>query len=227
MKLKFWKQYKVEKVIANMIRILLLLAIVASIITESWLNLATAVLTIFLTYLPFIIAKKNHIYLPPSFQIIILLFIFASLYLGEIHAYYIRFWWWDIMLHAFSGVILGFVGFLLTYYLNEEEKLHVMLSPFFVAFFSFNFAVTVGVIWEIFEFAMDSIFGTNMQASGLVDTMWDLIVDALGALFSSTIGYIYMKNQQKSFYERIVKPFIKKSKAKKESESKSKSLVKQ
>lgn len=62
------------------------------------------------------------------------------------------------------------------------------------------FALGVGALWEIFEFTMDSLFGMNMQKpmlgdpSGLTDTMWDLIVDATGALVISVLGWRYLKN---------------------------------
>lgn len=211
MKLFQSNKFRVERVVANFIRVLLIVAIFASILTQNWINLFIAALTLVFTFLPFIIAQKNHIYLPPGIQIAILLFIFASLYLGELRQYYLKFWWWDIMLHTFSGIILGFIGFLLTYILNHEKRINVILSPFFIALFSFTFAITVGTLWEIYEFAMDSIFGLNMQKSGLVDTMWDLIVDTLGALFSSVISYVYMKHKQKSFIDRFIEKFINKN----------------
>ena len=186
---------------------LLLVAIIANIFTQNWLNLFTSILTLILTYLPFFIAERNHFYIPAPFQIIILLFIFASLYLGELQQYYHKFWWWDIMLHTLSGVILGFVGFLLVFLLNKEKQVNVVLSPLFIAIFSFTFAVTVGVIWEIFEFTMDSIFALNMQKSGLVDTMWDLIVDSIGAFLVSLFGYFYSKNNSTSYFKNILEQF--------------------
>src|SRR5699024_10767570 len=111
-----------------------------------------------------------------------------ALFLGETRGYYGRFWWWDIGLHATSGVLLGIFGFLLVYLLNGIPRLDVSMQPGFVAFFAFCFALSIGAVWEIFEFAMDALAGMNMQKpflgdpSGLTDTMWDLIMDALGAL---------------------------------------------
>lgn len=190
------KNYKKEIVLANTIRILLILSIIISIKTQNWLNLFIAISTLVLTYLPYMITRKNGIKLPASFQIVILSFIFAAQFLGELRNYYYKFWWWDIMLHTFSGVILGMVGFLLIYILNREEKIELIMSPFFLALFSFTFALCMGALWEIFEFSMDSIFGLNMQKSGLVDTMWDLIVDSIGALVTSINGYFYQKIHQ-------------------------------
>lgn len=205
------KKTKVEMIFANTFRILLILSMIVSIFTNEWLNLFIAILTFFLTILPFIIARKTHIYLPPSFQIIMLLFIFAAQFLGEMNSYYYKFWWWDSMLHTLSGVILGFIGFLLVYILNKEEKVDVMLSPFFMALFAFTFAVSVGALWEIFEFSMDCIFGLNMQKSGLVDTMWDLIVDSIGAAVAAIYGYLYAKNKEKGFFNDQINTFLRKN----------------
>ncbi|MCY6483245.1 hypothetical protein OW763_02600 [Clostridium aestuarii] len=210
------KIYKKEIVLANTIRMLLILAIIISIKTHNWLNLFIAISTIILTYLPYIIARKNGIKLPASFQIVILSFIFAAQFLGELRNYYNKFWWWDIMLHTFSGIILGMVGFLLIYILNREEKIDLIMSPFFVALFSFTFALCIGALWEIFEFTVDSIVGLNMQKSGLVDTMWDLIVDSIGAFVTSVNGYFYQKRHQqvpviKEFFDENPR-FLKKKK---------------
>ena len=98
------------------------------------------------------------------------------------------------MLHTLSGAIIGAIGFSLVYMLNEKDRVAMKLSPVFVAIFSFGFALSIGTLWEIFEFLMDSLFGFDMQKSGLIDTMWDLIVDALGALVISVLGYLYLKS---------------------------------
>jgi hypothetical protein len=208
-KLKKSNHTKVEVVIANTFRILLGVSMVVSFFTQNWLNLFIAILTLILTFLPFIIARRNHISLPPSFQVIILIFIFAAQYLGELKAYYYKFWWWDLMLHTFSGVILGFIGFILVYILNKEEKVNVVLSPFFMSLFAFTFALSVGALWEIYEFSVDSILGLNMQKSGLVDTMWDLIVDSIGALFTVFYGYLYEKNKEKGWFNKLLNGFLK------------------
>ena len=112
------------------------------------------------------------------------------------------------MLHAFSGTILGFIGFSLIYFLNREEEIDIVLSPIFVALFAFNFAVSIGVIWEIFEFTMDSLFALNMQKTGLIDTMWDLIADCIGSGIASYYGYMYLKKGQPSYFEDSLKKVL-------------------
>ncbi|MFW6026156.1 MAG: hypothetical protein ACOCRX_07420, partial [Candidatus Woesearchaeota archaeon] len=83
----------------------------------------------------------------------------------------------------------------------------VMMSPFFVAFFIFCFAVTMGVIWEFFEFFVDTFFGGTMQPS-LVDTMKDLFLDSIGAVFVSFLSFVYLKSRKESFVSRLIKKFI-------------------
>lgn len=202
---------KREFMFVNFFRVLLILAIVGTIFTANWLNLMITIFTLALTYLPSKIAERSHIYLIPEFHLIILIFVFAAMYLGEYHNYYLKYWWWDILLHTFSGVILGFVGFIFIFMFNKEQKINVLLSPTFIAIFSFTFAVTIGALWEIFEFSMDEIFGMNMQKSGLVDTMWDLIVDSLGALFASITGYLYTKNGRETYITKLINKFLKKN----------------
>lgn len=167
-----------------------------------------------ITLMPIVLGRRLQIHIPAEFQILTIVFVFAALFLGEIHRYYDRWWWWDIALHASSGLLLGIFGFLLVYVLNENERAQLSMRPRFVALFAFLFAVAVGALWEIFEFAMDSLAGTNMQKpmlgddSGLTDTMWDLIVDAIGALIISLLGWWYLVRRERSFIEVWIDKFI-------------------
>lgn len=176
--------------------------------------ITAAILLVTLT--PIFIRRFFKIFIPPEFVLFVIIFVFASLFLGEIRDYYTRYWWWDIALHSSSGILLGIVGFLLVHVLNETEDVGLYMKPGFVAFFSFLFAVGMGAVWEIFEFSMDGLFGMNMQKpmlddpSGLTDTMWDLIVDTIGALVISVLGYSYLKTaKNQSFLERWINAFIK------------------
>jgi hypothetical protein len=179
-----------------------------------WLN-AFLILTIMAVILaPTLLGDRLPVTIPAEFQILALVFSFAALFLGEVRSYYERIWWWDIALHASSGLLLGILGFLLVYVLNESRRVDLHMRPRFVALFAFLFAVAVGTLWEIFEFAMDQVFGLNMQKamfgdpSGLTDTMWDLILDTAGALAISIFGWWYMKRAAQSFIERWINKFI-------------------
>lgn len=199
---------RVNKLIIGIFRILLLGAIIGNILSHNWLNFFTSILALVISYLPEFLSERHYIHISSGMQFIIIFFTFASLYLGELNQYYLKFWWWDIMLHTLSGIILGFIGFLLIYILNKNKNINVVLSPVFVAIFSFAFAVAVGVFWEIFEFAADSWLGLNMQKSGLVDTMWDLIVDCLGALCASITGFVYLTQDKPFYFKKAIKKFL-------------------
>lgn len=169
-----------------------------------------SLIILFITFLPLLMGKHFEVNIPHEFETLAIIFIYMSLFLGEVHGYYERFWWWDLVLHAGSGFLLGIVGFLLVFVLNQDKRADMNMSPGFIAMFAFMFAMSFGALWEIFEFTMDSVFGLNMQKSGLVDTMWDLIVDCIGALIVSVLGYGYMKTEgTDSFLERMIQRFIK------------------
>ncbi len=199
---------KFKIVLVWLFRLLLIGAIIVDIIILNWLSLFIASLALMTTFIPNLLSDNKILYIPSDIQVIIIIFIFASLYLGELRNFYYRFWWWDNMLHAFSGTILGFIGFTLIYFLNREEEIDIVLSPIFVALFAFTFAVSIGVVWEIFEFTMDSLFALNMQKSGLVDTMWDLIADCIGSGIASYYGYKYLKKGQPSYFENTFKKVL-------------------
>lgn len=179
-----------------------------------WVNAFLVIAIMAVTLSPALIGRRFRVHIPPEFQVLAVVFVFAALFLGELRGYYARFWWWDIALHTSSGLLMGILGFLLVYVLNEDERAEIHMRPCFVALFAFLFAVAVGTLWEIFEFAMDRIVGTRMQKpmlgdrSGLTDTMWDMIVNALGALTISALGGWYMKRRERSFIEAWIRRFI-------------------
>jgi len=194
-------------VLSYTLRATLLLAIISAIMNQNWTVLFVSSLTLVLTFLPAIIKRNIKISLPAEFEIAIVVFIYTALFLGEVHDYYTLFWWWDVILHAGSGLALGFIGFLILFILYDEKKLQA--KPITIALFSFCFALAMGALWEIFEFFMDMGLGLNMQKSGIADTMWDLIVDAIGALITSFIGYLYLRKTGFRVFEKLLKRFEK------------------
>lgn len=169
-------------------------------------------LILFVTLLPMLLSRRFQFRIPHIFEALAVIFIYMSLFMGEVLGYYERFWWWDAVLHVASGALLGILGFLLVYVLNEKEEIQLHLSPAFMALFAFMFAMGIGALWEIFEYAMDQIFGMNMQKSGLHDTMWDLIVDALGAFVIALFGWVHLRTEGRtSFLERWIDEFIAKN----------------
>jgi hypothetical protein len=165
------------------------------------------------TVSPVVLDRRFSMGIPPALQMLAAAFVFAAFFLGELHGYYIRIWWWDIALHACSGLLLGIVGFLLVHALNEDARIELTMHPRFIAFFAFTFAVACGALWEIFEFAMDQNFGMQMQKpsendpSGLTDTMWDMIVDTMGAAAISLYGWRAMVRREPSLIDRLIGKF--------------------
>lgn len=194
---------------------ILLIGVAGAIWEQQWLTAVVTSGIILVTLFPLILEKRFRVYIPLEFELLAIAFVFASLFLGEVRGYYTRFWWWDIALHTASGFLLGIVGFLLVHLLNEIREIGLRMNPGFVALFAFLFAIGMGMFWELFEFTMDSVFGLNMQkemfgdASGLTDTMWDLIVVTVGALTISLLGYGYLRTAgNESFLERWIQLFI-------------------
>lgn len=170
-------------------RLTVIIAGLVAIFEQNWTYVAMSVLTLVVMMLPSIVEKSLNVELPSEFEIVLILFIYGALFLGEMRQFYERFWWWDKMLHGFSGLILGNAGFLIVSFLNRSTKTTVQLSAVFVSFFSFCFAVAMGAVWEIYEYFMDQVFGFNMQRGSLDDTMTDLILDTVGAALFAVLGY--------------------------------------
>jgi len=203
---------KIELGLYYILKILIVLGLILAFISGDWTNAVFIALIFLLTYLPRLLKKKYKIYLPIEFELFIVSFIFLSLFLGEVYSYYYKIWWWDLYLHTISGFLLGIVGFLLVFIMSQSRKIRLQKRPGFVALFAFSFAVSAGVIWEIFEFVIDSFLGFNMLKSGLMDTMGDLIVDVIGAAIISFIGYLWMKKKLKFFvFDHSMSLFVKKN----------------
>lgn len=163
-----------------------------SLISFDWQSFFLALLAYVLSFIPEFIEYRFRAVLPVEFDFAIALFIFLSVFLGEVGDVYERFFWWDAILHLSSSFMLGYIAFLWLYIKLQQEKIES--SPKIQGLIIFCVAVALGAIWEIFEFMMDQLFGFNMQKSGLIDTMWDLIVNAIGALAIASIGVLCIKN---------------------------------
>lgn len=197
---------RITRFVTLFIRAALLLVAVYALATGRWSVTFAATGTLILSYVPQLLASQIRVKLPLQFQFMILMFLYASIILGEVGDYYERFWWWDVVLHGFSAFAFGFAGFLTLYLLYMRHK--VEASPFLVSVFAFCFGMAIGALWEIFEFAMDQLFGFNMQKNGLRDTMWDLIVNGVGAGGASIIGYIYLRFNVRDPFDLFIAWFL-------------------
>lgn len=182
------------------------IAAIASLATGRWALGGASTLALALCLAPILLASRYRIVLPLPFAISTTAFIIASLIFGEVFDAYDIVWWWDIALHASSAIALGLIGFLFIYMLFHGDHFAAPASA--LAIIAFSCAVSVGGLWEIFEYLVDRVAGTNMQRSGLDDTMTDLMVNAFGAAVGSLVGYGYLKGQSVGFPGRLIADFV-------------------
>jgi hypothetical protein len=162
----------------------------------------------FVLFLPSALEHKFKITFSNGIHIFFILFLYGAIILGAVQGYYRKIYHWDTILHALSGGMLSSFGFCIVDIVNKSGKTNLRLSDWFMSFFSFCFSITLDTIWEVIEFAMDTLMDLNMQQYikrdgtvligqyALVDTMKDLIVDIIGALFISVIGYILLRRRR-------------------------------
>lgn len=238
-----FKKKKSKKVIVYLIlRFLVILCMIRQVMQGNLANILLCILTLILFLIPSILDKKFKIVLPDTLEIIVYLFIFSSEILGEINEFYIHINNFDSIIHTLNGFIMAGIGFSLVDILNSSNRVKFSLNPIYVTLCAFCFSMTIGVIWEVFEYSVDKVFHQDMQKDtiiteissvklnpegknksetieieslvvngedymekyggyidiGLNDTMEDLIVNLLGALSFSILGYNYLKGRGKS-----------------------------
>lgn len=244
------KTHKKAFAIYMFLRLLVLITLILQLIHGNYENAFLCILTLILFLIPSFFEAKFKLDMPEVFEIIILLFIFSAEILGEIQNFYNVFANWDLILHTINGFLCAAVGFSLIDILNRYDKFHLNLSPIFVAIVGFCFSMTIGVLWEFFEYGADKAFHTDMQKDkiveniysvalnsegknivesienitevrivsedgvhvikgyldiGLNDTMEDLMVNFIGALIYSIIGFIYVKKRDEgSFAQKFI-----------------------
>lgn len=163
-----------------LLRTLVIVMMVLQFFNRNYENVFLCLLTLFLFQLPMFVERKISIELPDTLEIIIFLFIFAAEILGEIQAYYITFPYWDTMLHTLNGFLCAAIGFSLVDMLNRDEHFSISLSPVFMAVVAFCFSMTVGVLWEFFECAMDHFFLLDMQKDTVLNVISSVKLDPTG-----------------------------------------------
>lgn len=235
------REHRSSFIVFFTLRLLVIVMMVLQLLNRNYENVFMCVLTLALLVMPSLAQITFKVELPTTLEIIILVFIFAAEILGEISEFYIVFPFWDTVLHTLNGFLAAAIGFSMVDLLNRSEKTMFNLSPLFMAIVAFCFSMTIGVIWEFFEFGMDQIAGYDMQKDtvihtirsvtldpagrnvpyviqditqtavngqelglggyldiGLIDTMQDLIVNFIGAVVFSVIGFFYVKNRGKN-----------------------------
>ncbi len=242
------KENKLTFLVYFILRLLVIGALILSAIRGEYEHVFVCILSLLLFLAPAFIERKLKIDFPGTLEVIILLFIYSSAILGEIRNYYMIFPYWDTMLHTVNGFLFAAIGFSLLDVINRDAHFKFQLSPLYLTIVAFCFSMTIGVLWEFFEFGCDMFLGTDMQKDfvvhsfssvtldpnmsntpilvdsissvlvngkelgldgyldiGLIDTMKDLLVNFLGAVIFSIIGFFYVKSRGKG---KFAKRFI-------------------
>lgn len=171
------REHKSSFIVYVVLRLLVILMMILQIFNRNYENVFLCILTLILLIIPSFIQINLKIELPTALEITILLFIFAAEILGEIQAYYLKFPFWDTVLHTVNGFLMAAIGFALVDILNRSKKFSIQLSPAFVAIVAFCFSMTIGVVWEFFECGMDQLFGLDMQKDTIVHTIKSVMLD--------------------------------------------------
>ena len=173
------------------LRLIVVAELVLSILRGEYESAFICLLVLILFILPFFIQQNFGIQLPTTLEIIVLLFIFAAEILGELEGYFITYSNWDTMLHTTTGFLCAATGFALIDILNRNSRIKFQLSPIYVAVAAFCFSMTVGVLWEFFEFGMDRLFHLDMQKDTVVQSITSVMLDPTNSNTPITIDGIH------------------------------------
>lgn len=170
------KKHKSSFIIYMILRTLVLLCMVREIMNGNFQNALLCVFSLGLFLLPSFAEKKFKIELPNLLEIIIMLFIFSAEILGEINNFYGIYPNFDTILHTINGFLCASIGFSLVYLLNKNIE-SFQLSPIFICLVAFTFSMTIGVLWETFEYGMDKYFNLDMQKDTFVNEINTVLLD--------------------------------------------------
>ncbi|MDO5544411.1 MAG: hypothetical protein Q4F81_01050 [Eubacteriales bacterium] len=159
------------------LRGLIIFILIRAVLRREYQSVFLCALSLVLMIMPSIISRRLKIVLPDTLEIVILLFIFAAEILGELNSFYVRVPHWDTMLHTINGFLCAAIGFALVDMMNRNDQFTFQLSPLYLAIVSFCFSMTVGVLWEFFEFSGDYFLGMDMQKDTIVNAIHSVNLD--------------------------------------------------
>ena len=184
------REHKSSAIVYFTLRGLVIVMMVLQFFNQNYENVFMCILTLLLLVLPSFVQVTFKVELPSTLEVIILLFIFAAQILGEISEFYLVFPFWDTVLHVLNGFLAAAIGFSMVDLLNRSERVVFTLSPVFIAIVAFCFSMTIGVIWEFFEFGMDQLLGYDMQKDTVIHTIHSVTLDPEGHNIPYTISGI-------------------------------------
>lgn len=181
---------KVVITVYFLLRLLVVLTMVLQIFNGNYQNVFVCILTLILFMLPSIIEHRLRIDLPDALDIIVMLFIFSANILGEIREFYVLVPHWDTSLHTINGFLFAAIGFSIVNIFNENKRISMTLSPFYMAIAAFCFSMTIGVLWEFFEWGADCILGFDMQKDTVIHTISSVMLNPEGKNEQIVVGDI-------------------------------------
>lgn len=184
-------QNKTTLTVYLVLRALVIFVLVRAALRRDFESVFMCGLTLVLMILPSFFSHKLNVELPTTLEVIILLFIFAAEILGELGCYFITYPYWDSMLHTTTGFLCAATGFALIDILNRNSRIKFQLSPVYVALAAFCFSMTVGVMWEFFEFGMDRLFHMDMQKDTVIQSVTSVMLDPTNSNIPVTIDGIH------------------------------------
>jgi len=184
------REHKSSFIVFTILRFLVVVVMVLQAFNRNYENVMLCGFTLLLMLVPSFIQLEFRVELPKTLEIIILLFIFSAEILGEIGEFYVKVPNWDTMMHTLNGFLAAAVGFSMVDLLNRSKKYSFNLSPLFLALVSFCFSMTIGVLWEFFEFSMDNFFGMDMQKDTVIHTIHSVTLNPDGRNIPVTIDGI-------------------------------------
>ena len=174
------REHRSSFIVYFTLRILVIVMMILQLLNRNYENVFLCALTLVLLIMPSLVQITFKVELPTTLEIIILIFIFAAEILGEISEFYLVFPFWDSVLHTLNGFLAAAIGFSMVDLLNRSEKIMFNLSPLFMAIVAFCFSMTIGVVWEFFEFMMDQVIGYDMQKDTIIHTIRSVTLDPAG-----------------------------------------------
>ena len=164
----------------NILQLFVIITISAQLYNRNFYNVFLCVLTLILFNIPSFADRKLNIKMPSMLEAVVLIFIFSAGILGEIQSFYTMVPYWDTVLHTINGFIMAAIGFAMVDILNQNPRINLNMSPYFVAFFAFCFSMTIGVLWEFVEFAADSFFAADMQKDLIIKNISSVALNPSG-----------------------------------------------
>jgi hypothetical protein len=158
---------------------------------QNWYVIAfsNSIIVLLVIQLPVLLSKYGHIDFTKLMSVTFYVFVFLTLIVGEAIGVYRVATFYDSFVHFLGGFVLALTGYYIYFSLTKDNN-----KPLLVLFI-LGFQALFGTVWEIFEYGLDYVIGSNTQSyfdditqtlfigqAALKDTMLDFIFNTLGAL---------------------------------------------